>query len=241
MRFWELDTWKRENFVHYRVCFGKRFFIFLLLKWIDLWRSISQSLISWVPLGNWKCFKTSVGCRSRDENKLLLARQMVNDGGLTTFMSCKRFRMPEDVIFCFKVVVSKMNYRISIWNFVRWCLFMLWGFLMSSFTVNLQRNCINSFGRDWKESFFLHLRKNDWNAWEVEYFCVFIVQGLQRLQSFGVRSFRGNGSLHKNVIDCLFVVTSQTKYGTQSTMFSYSSNINKNIWTANLFIWIVRN
>ena len=58
----------------------------------------------------------------------------------------------------------------------------------------------------------LHLWESDWNTWRKERFCLFVVQGLWLMQP--VRDIKLLGEwircLYSNVIDRLFVATSQS-------------------------------
>ena len=132
-------------------------------------------------------------------------------GGVISLMSCNPLSDATISLPCFQVVRFRDNSQTSLWNFFTWCLFMLCMFLLSRFIMLSQGNRINSFGQDWRKR-LLHLWENHWNTWRVKRFCVFIVQKFWLFQSFREIKFWGNGSgLFNNVINCLCVVTNQSK------------------------------
>ena len=110
--------------------------------------------------------------------------------GVKKIMSCKHLSDARRSLLGREHAPSKKNNQKSFWNFVTWCVFVLWSILSSGFKMQTQRNLINYFGYDWRRR-LLHLRGNGWNNWGVENFCVFIVKWLYMLQAFGDIKYRG--------------------------------------------------
>ena len=132
-------------------------------------------------------------------------------GVLRTAISCNPFSDDRSFPLCFQVVLFSDNNQTSSWNITTWCLFMACKFRLNRFTMHSHKKRIKYFGQDWRK-WLLHLRENDWNTWQVERFCVFIVQSTQKAlndQEYKVLTEQIH-CLCINVIYRLSVVTNQS-------------------------------
>ena len=124
---------------------------------IDWYFGSSCFLTNWV-------FKLLLYTEAGTETNCSLSRQMVNHGGVITFMSCNPFSDARKSLLCSQEILLAQSNGTSFWNFVTWCPFMLCGFSLRRFTLQSQRNLRNPFRKHWRK-IVLHLWENDWNTW----------------------------------------------------------------------------
>ena len=84
-------------------------------------------------------------------------------GGVVTFMSCKPISDARRSVKCLQTVLSKKKCWILFRNLVTWCHIMLCTFPLSRFTMQPQKNFINSFRQDWRKT-LLRLQENEFGT-----------------------------------------------------------------------------
>ena len=140
-----------------------------------------------------------------------ILRQMINDGGIMTVISCNNFSDDRTFLLQFQVVLPSNINQILSWNFITWCLFLVCKFPLSRFTMRLHRKWTNSFGRDWRK-WRLHLRESDWNTWRVEIFSVHCPNFLNALNDPEYKSWTEQNHCLCNIVNYrLSAATNQSK------------------------------